>query len=236
MKKSRLIKKSTLNIAKTYIATPSRSKSVVGSKRYKNFDKSSKRTIEEKSIISEIRNTNKIINKRLINIKQTSKLSTFTDKISNEMKSYKGKNISQLSIRKLRVLRNRLKYVNKLKSTTKKGNNKNVKREDNYKKRLQNIIDKMTPDELKDKITRNDNGAVIDVANEILDKIENLYNKLCEEFGLWDKFKYEILEDMQTLVLCGYSDDEILQMMQDKLDILYEEHIQDSNNFEWTYF
>ena len=237
MKKSRLIKKSTLKLATNYIATPSRSHNEVVEGRYKTLAKSSQRTSKQKSLISEINKYKRDINKRLKDIKRTNKMSSFTSKIASEMQPFKNKNISKLNERKLTILRNRLKYVNNLKSTTEQGNIRALKREENYKKRLDKVINKIrSQNPYEDKVTRNDSGAVVDVAREVLEKVESLYNKLVEENGIWEKFRYEIIEDLQTLVLTGYNDDEILSMMDEKIQSQYEEYQEDSLHFEWTYF
>lgn len=237
MKKSRLIKKSTLKLATNYIATPSLSHNEVALSRYKTFAKSSQRTSKHKSLISEINTYKHSINKRLKTIKQNYKLPTSTAKISSEMKKYKSKNISNLNLRKLTILRNRLKYTNNLKSTTKQGVISALKREANYKKKIDKLVNELQADRIEQgQITRGDNHEVIDMAQDILEKVNELYNKLIEENGIMEKFKYEIMDDIKTLILTGLSDDEILSMMESKLKYEYEEYQEQGLNFEWTYF
>lgn len=237
MKKSRLIKKSTLKLATNYIATPSLSHNGVAWSRYKTFAKSSQRTKKHKSLISEINTYKHTINKRLKIIKQNYKLPASTAKISSEMKKYKSKNISNLNLRKLTILRNRLKYANNLKSTTKQGVITALKREANYKKKIDKLVNELQANRIEQgQITRGDNHEVIDMAHDILEKVTELYNKLIEENGIMEKFKYEIMDDIKTLILTGLTDDEILSMMESKLKYEYEEYQEQGLNFEWTYF
>lgn len=172
-----------------------------------------KRTTYEKQVIKDINKLNYNIRRRLKNVEKheiTKQYQTIKNKFEKLDKSVYKKNIEQLE-----KLRNKLRYMNSLKSTSVKGMKKAKKAEKKAEEMAEDLREKagIKPTDNAYKDTK-----------DIRDIIMGIYNRLVEESGWWERgYKSQVREDITTLLFdYDLSSDEVLEYMRKKLKDLYE--------------
>lgn len=170
------------------------------------------RSSYEKQVIKEINQLNYNIRRRLVNVEKhevTSQYSKIKNKFVKLDKSVANKTIDQLE-----KLRNKLRYMNSLKSTSVKGMKKAKKAEDKANEIFEEI-------QRKAKIKPTEN-AYKDT-KEIRDIINEIYDRLLEEGGWWEKgYGSQVRQDIQDLLTdWNMPPDEIYKYLKKKLDDLY---------------
>lgn len=171
-----------------------------------------RRSSYEKQVIKEINQLNYNIRRRLVNVEKhevTSQYSKIKNKFVKLDKSVANKTIDQLE-----KLRNKLRYMNSLKSTSVKGMKKAKKAEDKANEIFEEI-------QRKAKIKPTEN-AYKDT-KEIRDIINEIYDRLLEEGGWWEKgYGSQVRQDIQDLLTdWNMPPDEIYKYLKKKLDDLY---------------
>lgn len=172
-----------------------------------------KRSTYEKQVIKEINQLNYNIRRRLVNVEKhevTSQYYKIKNKFIKLDKSVANKNIDQLE-----KLRNKLRYVNSLKSTSVKGMKKAKKAEEKADEIFEEI-------QRKAKIMPTDN-AYKDT-KEIRNMINDIYNRLLEEGAWWEKgYSSQVRQDIQDLLLdFNLAPEYIFSYIRHKLNVLYE--------------
>lgn len=172
-----------------------------------------RRSTYEKQVIKEINQLNYNIRRRLVNVEKhevTSQYSKIKNKFIKLDKSVANKNIDQLE-----KLRNKLRYMNSLKSTSVKGMKKAKKAEEKADEIFEEIRKKakIKPTDTAYKDTK-----------DIRDIIKDIYNRLLEEGAWWEKgYGSQVRQDIQDLLTdWNMSPDEIYKYLKKKLDDLYE--------------
>lgn len=172
-----------------------------------------RRSSYEKQVIKEINQLNYNIRRRLKNVEKhevTSQYSKIKNKFVKLDKSVANKTIDQLE-----KLRNKLRYMNSLKSTSVKGMKKAKKAEEKADEIFEEIREKakIKPTDTAYKDTKN-----------IRDVIKEIYNRLLEEGAWWEKgYASQVRQDIQDLLTdWNWTPDEIYKYLKDKLDDLYE--------------
>lgn len=174
------------------------------------------RSQKEKEIQSDIFKLRHNISRRLTRIEKSGTYTQYYEKIKSDYEQLlyttKGLDISQL-----RTLRQELRYINSLKSTTIKGSKETIINQEKLKDLYKDIEQKSL---LQDK----------DALKDEIKKINALYNRLVEENGIWEKFKYQIKEDISYLKYNrNMSEVEIYETIKRKLDDLYIEYDEDAS-------
>lgn len=172
-----------------------------------------RRSNYEKQVIKDINQLNYNIRRRLKNVEKhevTSQYSKIKNKFVKLDKSVANKTIDQLE-----KLRNKLRYMNSLKSTSVKGMKKAKKSEDKANEIAEEIQRKanIKPTENAYKDTKS-----------IRDMINEIYNRLLEEGAWWEKgYASQVRRDIIDLLLdFNLPPDYIYGYIKDKLDRLYE--------------
>lgn len=172
-----------------------------------------RRSSYEKQVIKEINQLNYNIRRRLVNVEKhdvTSQYSKIKNKFVKLDKSVANKTIDQLE-----KLRNKLRYMNSLKSTSVKGMKKAKKAEDKADEIFEEIRKKakIKPTDTAYKDTK-----------DIRDIIKDIYNRLLEEGAWWEKgYGSQVRQDIQDLLTdWNMPPDEIYKYLKKKLDDLYE--------------
>lgn len=165
----------------------------------------------EKTIQSDIFKLRHNISRRLARIEKSGTHTQYYEKIKSDYEKLlyttKGLDLSQL-----RNLRQELRYINSLKSTTIKGTKETIVNQEKLKD-LYKDIEQRSLSQDKDALK-----------NEIK-QIDVLYNRLVEENGIWEKFRYQIKEDISYLKYNrNMSEVEIYETLKTKLDNLYREY------------
>ncbi len=172
-----------------------------------------KRTVYEKQVIKEINQLNYNIRRRLVNVEKhdtTAQYSTIKNKFVKLDKSVAGK-----SAEALERLRNKLRYLNSLKSTSVKGMKKAKKAE----KKAEEYFE-----DLREKAGIKPTDSAYNDTKDIRNLINEIYNKLLEEGGWWEKgYSSAVRGDIETMLTSWYaSPEEIIDYLRKKLDHLYE--------------
>lgn len=172
-----------------------------------------KRSAYEKQVIKDINKLNYNIRRRLVNVEKHEVTRRYP-KIKESFVKL-DKSVGKKTIDQLEKLRNKLRYINSLKSTSVKGMKKakeNEKKADKFYEELRRKA-KIKPTDSAYKDTKS--------LREIIDSI---YDRLLEEGAWWEKgYGSSVRQDIRDLLTdWNMSEDEIYKYMKNKLDNLYE--------------
>lgn len=172
-----------------------------------------KRSAYEKQVIKDINKLNYNIRRRLVNVEKHEVTRRYP-KIKESFVKL-DKSVGKKTIDQLEKLRNKLRYINSLKSTSVKGMKKakeNEKKADKFYEELRRKA-KIKPTDSAYKDTKS--------LREIIDSI---YDRLLEEGAWWEKgYGSAVRQDIRDLLTdWNMSEDEIYKYMKNKLDNLYE--------------